>query len=76
MAELSVSDQIMNDWQDLTTEEQHARMLTALSDVARQHRTSEMDDDQREHADYEGAYNHIVMLSRVALGLAVRDEMP
>src|SRR4051812_28532727 len=43
------------------------RMKDILDLIASQHLTSEMDNDQAEHADYEGAYNEIVLKVREAL---------
>lgn len=43
------------------------RMKAVLDALVKQRLTAEMDEDQREHADYEGAYNHIVTLAREAL---------
>lgn len=49
-------------------------LIEALQDIARQRLTSEMDDDQAEHADYEGAYDIIVGIARKALTLHDRGE--
>ena len=47
--------------------EQNAKMLKALKNIARQYLTAEMDEDEQEHADYQGAYEAIVSDARSAI---------
>lgn len=44
------------------------KLREVLGDIARQRSGAEMTDEESEHADYEGAYEHIVLIARAALG--------
>lgn len=56
-------------WYDmlLAEAEKRGKFQDALCVIARQNLTVEMDEDQHEHADYEGAYNTVVQVARRAI---------
>lgn len=48
-------------------EAEKARLMEALADLAKQDYSGAMEDDAREHADFEGAYNTMIGIARAAL---------
>jgi hypothetical protein len=47
-------------------------MRQALEKIATQEPTSNMDEDQKEHADFQGAYDKMIAVARQAIAFGAR----